>query len=60
MPTSHIGTRVKQFRLIRGWTQTEAAEQLEVSRSTIARIEQGKTPSDLVQAKIERKLAANA
>jgi DNA-binding XRE family transcriptional regulator len=49
-----LGERLKNYRLNRGWTQERIAEELGLSRGTIANIEGGMDPLDLTRVKIEK------
>lgn len=58
-----LGQKVKDFRLNRQMTQTQMAKAMQVSLSTIVRLEDEEgepyIPSDLVRVKIEKFLKAN-
>lgn len=40
-----FGKRVQTTRLERGWSQDELAEQADLSRPTVSRVERGEDPS---------------
>lgn len=46
----HLGQRIRQLRSARGWTLEELAEQSEVSRAMLSKIERGETNPTLVVA----------
>jgi DNA-binding XRE family transcriptional regulator len=51
-----IGKRVKAFRLEKEMTQAEVAVILNISKSTLERIESGGSCSDLTRARIEKRM----
>lgn len=57
MSNRALGKRIKEFRLARLWTQGQVAKEMMVSKSTITRLEAGKSVADLTKAKIEKYLA---
>lgn len=47
-----IGDRVKQARMRKGWTKVELAEKTNISRISIAKIENGETKNMSVETAI--------
>lgn len=55
-----IGRRLKDYRLNKGWTQSQLAAYLGLSWVTVSRLERGGKPMDLTRRKIEKLLQAEA
>ena len=56
-PTAaHLGQRIRQARIDRGWSQLELCARAGVSRPTVARIEAGHDVSTATLTKVARAL----
>ena len=51
--TGSLGDRLQAFRAARGLTQAQVADQADVARSTISRVESGSEPSDPIRERLE-------
>ncbi|NLJ84783.1 MAG: helix-turn-helix transcriptional regulator [Halanaerobiaceae bacterium] len=58
LPENNIGQKIKKYRLLKGWSQKELAENAGLNPSTILKIEQGLTkyPSNKTLKKIFKTL----
>ncbi|MEA3356553.1 MAG: helix-turn-helix transcriptional regulator [Candidatus Bipolaricaulota bacterium] len=55
-----LGTRLKRFRLQKGWSKRRVAKRLDVSPPSISRWESGEAnPNDYNRCKIERLIGEN-
>ena len=53
----HIGTRIKNARIRKGWTQGQLADAVDVSSMAISRYENGsRNPNDVIVEKIAKQL----
>ena len=53
----HIGTRIKNARIKKGWTQGQLADAVDVSSMAISRYENGsRNPNDVIVEKIAKQL----
>lgn len=58
--SSSFGTRLKQFRTARGWTQERVGFELEVTKATVSKWETGRAEPSLANlARIRRLYAAD-
>lgn len=53
MSPKDFGKKLKAYRVKRGWTQRKLAEEIHVSRITVARAEAGRRLADRIVGKIQ-------